>query len=209
MDVLVVMTLLSLVGGGTLIFAWFKSPSLQVHPGFVNTAVANHCNTQRSSAVLGRPPPDPCGESAMWKERCAYLPLCSRFIVVVITMCDFMISLKFLVGALAWKTSTVKKGKMVHSSFRLFDDGCVVEALFAQFFFMATICWNLVWVFNFTLELYNPLRRTKSLAKWYHLFVWTLSVGSAIAVGSAKLYGCVLRVRVPTGCPAHMLGRCM
>ena len=34
-DWLVVMGLLSLVGGGTLILAWFRTPQLQAHPGCV------------------------------------------------------------------------------------------------------------------------------------------------------------------------------
>ena len=102
-----------------------------------------------------------------------------------------MISLKFLVGAVAWKASSAAKGDLVHSSFRLFHDGCMGEAVFGQIFYMATICWNLIWVVNFTLELYNPLRRTTSLGKWYHLFVWTISIGTGIAVGAGKLYGYV------------------
>jgi hypothetical protein len=61
-----------------------------------------------------------------------------------ITLVDFVISLKALVGALVWKTSSKDKATLAQSSFRIFEDGCLVEGLVAQFLFIATICWNLV-----------------------------------------------------------------
>jgi hypothetical protein len=50
-------------------------------------------------------------------------------------------------------------------------------------------CYNLVWVVNFSLELYRPLRTTRSLAKWYHLFVWTVSGVTAVLIVTAHSFG--------------------
>lgn len=51
--------------------------------------------------------------------------------------------------------------------------------------------WNLMWVLNFTLQLYNPVRDTQPLEKYYHLFVWAFALTAGVYVTVLRLYGCV------------------
>ncbi len=59
--------------------------------------------------------------------------------MALITFSDFMIAMKFLVGALAWVCVDTPKIKMVTMSFNVLNDGCLVESLFSQFFFTASM----------------------------------------------------------------------
>jgi hypothetical protein len=79
-----------------------------------------------------------------------------------------------------------------------------------QFFNAASLGWNLVWVVNFTFELYDPLRNTRSLVKYYHLFVWMWSLATVAFLWSSHIYGCVVAGSVITGCCGHTyLGFCL
>ena len=115
----------------------------------------------------------------------------ARSIVVLITVCDLLIASKYLLGAVGWKLSSITAADNERYSFNFIRDNCLLESCMSQFFFMASICWNLVWVINFTLDLYNPLRSTASMEKWYHMAVWTACVGSTAALYFFKEYGYV------------------
>lgn len=60
-----------------------------------------------------------------------------------------------------------------------------------QFFNAASLGWNLVWVLNFTLELWDPLRNTASLHKYYNGLVWSYGFITTLYVWVAGIYGCV------------------
>lgn len=49
--------------------------------------------------------------------------------------------------------------------------------------------WNFVWVVNFSVELYDPLRNTESLIKYYHLCVWSWAAATLVYVSVMDLSG--------------------
>ncbi len=63
--------------------------------------------------------------------------------------------------------------------------------VFLQFFNAASLGWNLVWVLNFALELYDPLRNTRSLMKYYHTLVWIWALVTSLYIVASGDYGCV------------------
>lgn len=73
----------------------------------------------------------------------------------------------------------------------LFEGG---PRFLAQFVFGASMGWNLVSVVDFTVELYDPLRNTRSLVKYYHVFVWLWAAATVAYVGLADVFGSVLFV---------------
>ncbi len=66
----------------------------------------------------------------------------------------------------------------------------VVWTCVLQFANSASLAWNFVWVFNFCYELYDPLRNTRALSKYYHLGVLLYSIFTAVYVLSTNSYGC-------------------
>eukprot|EP01102_Stenamoeba_stenopodia_P011095 TRINITY_DN3394_c0_g1_i1.p1 TRINITY_DN3394_c0_g1~~TRINITY_DN3394_c0_g1_i1.p1 ORF type:complete len:775 (-),score=152.04 TRINITY_DN3394_c0_g1_i1:402-2726(-) len=59
---------------------------------------------------------------------------------------------------------------------------CLLQALWSQFFGLASISWNGVVSINLVLDLQNPFGNNSSYFKWYHLFVWSLSAGTTLVM---------------------------
>lgn len=102
-------------------------------------------------------------------------------IILIITVVDLLYTLKYMVGALAWLCGARDE----RDSFHLINDDCVSSLAYGQFMGMASISWNAVWIYDFLCVLYNPLRRTDGQRRWYHVYVWTLCVGTTIYVLAA------------------------
>jgi 1-phosphatidylinositol-4-phosphate 5-kinase len=100
-------------------------------------------------------------------------------VVFIVTVCDLLYSLKFLVSALAWGGGSDDD----RDSFHFIPDNCLSAVAFGQFFGMAAISFNACWVYDFVAVLLNPLRNTAGNLRWYHAFSWTMAtVTTAIVV---------------------------
>ena len=100
-------------------------------------------------------------------------------VVTIVTVCDLLYTLKFLVSALAWRG-----GADDRDSFHLFDDNCLSSVAYGQFFGMAAISFNACWVFDFLAVLVNPLRNTAGFLRWYCLFSWSMALVTTVIVVS-------------------------
>jgi hypothetical protein len=70
----------------------------------------------------------------------------------------------------------------------------------SQFVFGASMAWNLVSVVDFTVELYDPLRNTRSLVKYYHTFAWLWAGATVAYIGIAEVFGWVPVVTAVLSC---------
>lgn len=108
----------------------------------------------------------------------------SSKLILIITLMDLLLTLKFLVSAVMWKFGL----QSTNSSFHIIDDNCVIEVLYGSFTSMASQSWNFCWVVNFLLVLYNPLRSHRKNMKWYHLFSWTMSTAAVVYALASESY---------------------
>lgn len=99
-------------------------------------------------------------------------------LILIITLVDVAFTLKYVVSAAAWEAGHTDPRR----SFHLFADNCLSSAAYGQFFAMACVSWNFVWIFDFVCVLFNPLRNTASNRRFYHVFVWLVSAASTAYV---------------------------
>lgn len=59
----------------------------------------------------------------------------------------------------------------------------------AQVFSTGSVLWNLVWVIDFSMSLYSPLRSSAHLQNYYHLAVWSFTLTTAVYITVLKYYG--------------------
>lgn len=96
--------------------------------------------------------------------------------IQIITTCDLLYTLKFLVSAMAWVAGRTD----ARSSFHLFGDDCMSAAAYGIFTGLACISWNAAWIFDFLCVLVNPLRNTAAQRRWYHVCIWSLCVFATV-----------------------------
>ena len=106
-------------------------------------------------------------------------------LILIMTLMDFLYTIKFLVGELAW----VGGARADRDSFQLIPDDCMTSTAYGQFMGMASISWNACWTFDFLCVLANPLRNPAAQRRWYHLYVWplaTLTTVYTLAAGTGS-----------------------
>ena len=90
--------------------------------------------------------------------------------ILTITLCDLLYTLKFFVAAVAWAAGR----RDARSSFHLLADDCMSASAYGVFTGLACISWNAAWIFDFLCVLVNPMRNTAAQRRWYHLAIWSL-----------------------------------
>eukprot|EP01121_Diplochlamys_sp_Union-15-3_P019861 TRINITY_DN7587_c0_g1_i1.p1 TRINITY_DN7587_c0_g1~~TRINITY_DN7587_c0_g1_i1.p1 ORF type:complete len:692 (-),score=84.07 TRINITY_DN7587_c0_g1_i1:5-2080(-) len=100
-----------------------------------------------------------------------------------LAVCDFGLSLKYLFISI-YPGSEALQYK---------PEGCLLEAIFSQFFGMASISWTGILSFNILFSIKYPFKQTATLEKWYHLYVWSLSALTTLVLsidgGKCVKYG--------------------
>ncbi len=66
---------------------------------------------------------------------------------------------------------------------------CLTSCDAVQFANAASLGWNLVWVLNFVLELYDPLRNTRAYTMYYHGLVWLWAASTSVYIVASGIYG--------------------
>ena len=115
--------------------------------------------------------------------------------ILIITLCDLLYTLKFVVSAVAWAAGR----RDSRASFHLLADNCMSSTSYGVFTGLACISWNAAWIFDFVCVLVNPMRNTAAQRRWYHLAIWSLCVFGTVWTlaaqghGSAADHTCLVR----------------
>eukprot|EP01119_Soliformovum_irregulare_P015037 TRINITY_DN4184_c0_g1_i1.p1 TRINITY_DN4184_c0_g1~~TRINITY_DN4184_c0_g1_i1.p1 ORF type:complete len:627 (+),score=147.83 TRINITY_DN4184_c0_g1_i1:204-1883(+) len=84
-----------------------------------------------------------------------------------------MFSLKFFITSVLQDSTALPRDH---------PTACTLQAISAQFFGLGSISWNGIISFNLLLQLRNPFAYTAPLNKFYHLYVWTLCLGTTLTM---------------------------
>jgi hypothetical protein len=68
------------------------------------------------------------------------------------------------------------------STIQQFPRLCFLQAIWSQFWGLASISWNGIISINLVLDLSNPFGNNSIWQKWYHLYVWGLSTATTLAM---------------------------
>jgi hypothetical protein len=86
-------------------------------------------------------------------------------LVVLLSLCDFFLSWK-------WILTTVFPDS---SHFQYEANICLLQAVWAQFWGLASASWNAMISLNLIIKLRSPFKNTAPNEKYYHFWVWSLS----------------------------------
>ena len=111
-------------------------------------------------------------------------------IILLIAICDFFLSLRFWLRAVAWLA--VPEPHDPVRSFHVFDDGCISSLVWSAFFETASMTWNAVWCFNFILQLRYPTSDARKHMPRYHAYCWFFSCALVALQSASGYYGGVV-----------------
>ncbi|KAA0178006.1 hypothetical protein FNF27_00554 [Cafeteria roenbergensis] len=98
--------------------------------------------------------------------------------VQIITICDLLYTVKFVAGAVSWHMGLRDE----RDSFHIFPDNCLSSAVYGMLLSTAIVAWNACWLVDLVITITRPLSSTRKHMVWYHIFVWSASVGTAVYV---------------------------
>ena len=105
--------------------------------------------------------------------------------ILIITLCDLLYTLKYVVSAVAWAAGR----RDARASFHLLADNCMSATSYGVFTGLACISWNAAWIFDFVCVLVNPMRNTAAQRRWYHLAIWGLCAFGTVWTLAAQGHG--------------------
>ncbi|GAM18281.1 hypothetical protein SAMD00019534_014560, partial [Acytostelium subglobosum LB1] len=90
--------------------------------------------------------------------------------VFFLSICDLIFSAKYMITSVIPNSQSLQQHMV----------WCNIQAALQQFFGLASISWSGMISLNLILTSANPFRNTSSLSKWYHVWVWGLSLVSTV-----------------------------
>eukprot|EP01127_Copromyxa_protea_P002386 TRINITY_DN1227_c0_g1_i1.p1 TRINITY_DN1227_c0_g1~~TRINITY_DN1227_c0_g1_i1.p1 ORF type:complete len:864 (+),score=147.02 TRINITY_DN1227_c0_g1_i1:31-2622(+) len=102
-------------------------------------------------------------------------------LVLYLSVCDLLFSLKYLVVAFV-PDSEDWEDKSLHQQL------CMWEAIWSQFFGIASISWNAMISINLMMSIANPFANTATKEIIYHFFVWSLAVSTTTVLALKDFY---------------------
>lgn len=100
-------------------------------------------------------------------------------LVFFLSLCDFCFSMKYF--AMSVIPNSWEYEQHAHE--------CLVEALWSQFFGLSSVSWNAMISINLMLSISDPFTDTKKNQPFYHAYVWTLSVLTALIMALIEFRG--------------------
>lgn len=100
-------------------------------------------------------------------------------LVLLLSICDFMFALKFAITSILPNSI----------SYQDITAYCIGQAVWAQFWGMASISWNGIISLNLMANLRKPFLDTSKWGTYYHLWVWVLSGVTTILLVVLNMYG--------------------
>eukprot|EP01117_Protostelium_nocturnum_P017721 TRINITY_DN7267_c0_g1_i1.p1 TRINITY_DN7267_c0_g1~~TRINITY_DN7267_c0_g1_i1.p1 ORF type:complete len:714 (+),score=239.10 TRINITY_DN7267_c0_g1_i1:119-2260(+) len=91
-------------------------------------------------------------------------------LVFWLSVSDFMFAFKFVLTSVLPGSSALQENHSI----------CYFQAIFAQFFGLASVTWNGMISLNLLFNMKNPFLNTASYTKWYHLWTWGTSAATTI-----------------------------
>eukprot|EP01126_Amoeba_proteus_P060925 TRINITY_DN8120_c0_g1_i25.p1 TRINITY_DN8120_c0_g1~~TRINITY_DN8120_c0_g1_i25.p1 ORF type:complete len:256 (-),score=27.19 TRINITY_DN8120_c0_g1_i25:265-1032(-) len=125
-------------------------------------------------------------------------------LVIYLSLCDTLFSLKYLSVAI-WPNSSTFEDKSEHPHL------CLLEAAWSQIFGLASVSWNAMISINLVISIANPFVNTSTKEILYHIYVWLLTAITTIVMVLGNHYNpsgdgtCWLHGRDEIGWPLFCL----